>query len=78
MAMSREDRNRRARERYRRKHWPSIDFPAPKDGKLHQPLLSTVAEKNPLIVTKYVRPEPKPRTARKKTAAKDLQPRMQW
>ena len=76
MAMSREEKNQRARLRYRRKHWPSIDRPAPKDGKHHQALLPSVAEKNPLIVTEYIRPDRKPRTPRKKKTAKDLQPRM--
>ena len=79
MAITREEKNRRARLRYRRKRWDAVDFPAPKDGKLHQALLPSVAEKNPLTVTKYVPPERKPRTpSKKKSAPKDDQPMMDF
>ncbi len=55
MRMSDDERRRRAKNRMRLKRGgEEIDFPAPKDGKLHHCLMPFVAEKNPCIVREVV------------------------
>ena len=61
MKQTHEERNARARQRYKEKHYEALDFPRTRAG-LSTPMLGFVSEKHPLIQTEYFKPERKPRS----------------
>jgi len=87
--MSEEERRRRDRDRKRlQRGGARLDFPAPKDGKLHNQYFPEIAKKHPMIESEVVTkrqlakmcndaPEPrKPRQKKPTAPPKDAQPKL--